>query len=57
MPKPLSKEFLFSRGRCCYNGCINCPYIGGHEMGLADADINWEEIDVKEEYSNKPLPD
>jgi hypothetical protein len=26
-------------------------------MGLADADINWEEIDVKEEYSNKPLPD
>jgi hypothetical protein len=25
-PKPLSKEFLLSRGYCCNNGCINCPY-------------------------------
>jgi len=24
--KPLSKEFLLSRGFCCKNGCLNCPY-------------------------------
>jgi len=23
---PLSREFLLSRGTCCANGCINCPY-------------------------------
>ncbi|WP_417459099.1 DUF5522 domain-containing protein [Kordiimonas sp.] len=23
---PLTKEFLLSRGRCCGNGCVNCPY-------------------------------
>lgn len=23
---PLSREFLLSRGRCCGNGCVNCPY-------------------------------
>ena len=23
---PLSREFLLSRGRCCSNGCQNCPY-------------------------------
>jgi len=23
---PLSKEFLLSRGSCCNNGCLNCPY-------------------------------
>jgi len=26
---PLSREFLLSRGRCCNNGCINCPYMDG----------------------------
>ena len=26
MGTPLSKEFLLKRGRCCNNGCINCPY-------------------------------
>ena len=24
--KPLSREFLLSRGWCCKNGCVNCPY-------------------------------
>jgi hypothetical protein len=23
---PLSREFLLSRGVCCHNGCLNCPY-------------------------------
>ncbi len=23
---PLSAEYLLSRGRCCHNGCMNCPY-------------------------------
>lgn len=27
--KPLSREFLLSRGRCCNNGCKNCPYKDG----------------------------
>ena len=27
MPKPLSKEFLISRGSCCGSGCKNCPYF------------------------------
>ena len=26
MYKPLSAEFLRSRGKCCNNGCLNCPY-------------------------------
>ncbi len=24
--KPLSREFLLSRGYCCHSGCLNCPY-------------------------------
>lgn len=24
--KPLTKEFLLTRGYCCNNGCKNCPY-------------------------------
>ena len=24
--KPLSREFLLSRGFCCKNNCRNCPY-------------------------------
>ena len=24
--KPLSREFLLTRGFCCNNGCTNCPY-------------------------------
>jgi len=26
MPNPLSKEFLLSKGFCCKNSCLNCPY-------------------------------
>jgi hypothetical protein len=26
MSKPLSKEFLLSRKKCCQNGCQNCPW-------------------------------
>lgn len=25
-PKPLSREFLLNRGKCCNSGCKNCPY-------------------------------
>lgn len=28
--KPLNKEFLLSRGKCCGSGCLNCPYIPKH---------------------------
>lgn len=24
--RPLSREFLLSRGWCCDMGCVNCPY-------------------------------
>lgn len=26
MSRPLSREFLLSRGYCCGYGCLNCPY-------------------------------
>jgi ribA/ribD-fused uncharacterized protein len=26
MYEPLSREFLLSRGKCCKNSCINCPW-------------------------------
>ena len=26
MNKPLSREYLLKQGRCCNNGCTNCPY-------------------------------
>lgn len=28
--KPLSSSFLKSNGKCCCNGCINCPYYPKH---------------------------
>ena len=31
--KPLTKEFLKSRGWCCGNKCKNCPYIPKHVKG------------------------
>ncbi len=27
MSKPLSKEFLMSRGKCCSHKCVHCPYV------------------------------
>jgi hypothetical protein len=27
MSKPLTKEFLISRGECCGRKCLNCPYL------------------------------
>lgn len=32
-PKPLSKEYLFKRGRCCGSRCLNCPYYPRHLKG------------------------
>lgn len=31
--KPLSKQFLISRGQCCGNGCKKCPYIPKNTCG------------------------
>ena len=31
--KPLSRELLLSRGKCCGNGCLNCPYVPKHTKG------------------------
>jgi hypothetical protein len=32
-PKPLDKEFLLSRQKCCGNKCANCPYVPPHIWG------------------------
>jgi len=34
--KPLSKEFLLSRGFCCNCGCENCPYTPKWVKGSKD---------------------
>ena len=31
--KPIPKEQHVSRGSCCGNGCLYCPYIPKHEKG------------------------
>lgn len=33
MNKPLTKEFLLSRGSCCGNNCVNCPYFPKYIKG------------------------
>ena len=33
MPRPLSREKLLTYGRCCGNGCQNCPYTPRHVGG------------------------
>ena len=32
-PKPLTKEQLIKVGKCCGNGCLNCPYEPKHTKG------------------------
>lgn len=39
MSKPLTKEFLISRGYCCGNQCENCPYIPKYKKGNAVVDV------------------
>lgn len=38
-PRPMTREFLLARGRCCNNGCMNCPYSadGGQHIGSSHA--------------------
>lgn len=31
--KPLSREVLVQYGKCCGNGCVNCPYVPRHVRG------------------------
>lgn len=31
--KPLSRKVLLSVGKCCGNGCKNCPYHPKHTKG------------------------
>ena len=66
MSKPLSREFLLSRGYCCGMGCANCPY--GDEIvknGKGDSfrpvnrerfETNYEEIDWGRESNSKGRP-
>lgn len=44
---PLSREFLLSRGKCCSNGCTNCPYT----MTLTEA-YNIVQSMIDAEHSN-----
>ena len=41
---PLSREFLLSRGRCCGNGCVNCPYL--EKSMFTPRDYQQESIDA-----------
>lgn len=31
--EPLSREVLMANGKCCGNGCTNCPYFEKHKKG------------------------
>ncbi len=33
MAKPLTKEFLVSKGECCGKKCVNCPYTPKYTKG------------------------
>ena len=64
MSKPLSREFLLSRKKCCQNGCQNCPYktmyvplpfnfnlkIPTHKEGLEDTKKLIKNMEEKEKY-------
>lgn len=39
MAKPLTSEFLISRGNCCGKSCINCPYWPRYEKGSTKVEI------------------
>ncbi len=34
--QPLSREFLLSRGQCCFSGCQNCPYSSLNDLQNPD---------------------
>ena len=34
--KPLSREVLLQHGKCCGNGCRNCPYLPRHIRGSTE---------------------
>ena len=67
-PQPLSREFLLSRGFCCNNGCLNCPYKMKSpktyedliETVLKQVELDVEEEKVKKEEgtlnTSRPLP-
>ena len=41
MSKPLRREFLLSKKKCCQNGCQNCPYKEEESFELEE--ISWVE--------------
>jgi len=53
LSKPLTKEFLLSRGKCCNNGCKNCPYIKEEKIsdGIMKEIENLKEEDKIIKYS------
>jgi hypothetical protein len=46
MSKPLTKEFLISKGKCCGKQCQNCPYIPKYTKGSTQIE---EEIKLLDE--------
>lgn len=46
--KPLTKEFLLARGKCCKNSCKNCPYKEEENFELEEIPLNirWEIYDL-----------
>lgn len=43
MSKPLSKEFLLSRKKCCKHGCQNCPYGYNKNKNMSDNKLKYED--------------
>jgi hypothetical protein len=66
MGKPLTRDFLLSRGYCCGMGCLNCPY-GDTDLknGKGDSfrpvnreqfESNYDDIDWGREGNSKGRP-
>jgi hypothetical protein len=53
--KPLSREYLIARGKCCGNGCLNCPYPISEENEMS-MNLRIDAIEDLEPRQNEPIP-
>jgi hypothetical protein len=37
--------YLSSRGFCCENGCLNCPYVTGSRQGAHESPLEMKKND------------
>ena len=55
MSKPLSREFLISRGSCCGSGCKNCPYYPRATKGSTELFVLPDEVSCRPSCSIKTM--